>query len=297
MSIEQFKIVDTQSSTAINIKRQLKMSENLSFTEFSLKDISVGDMGKNLTPNDYETILQEEYKIDIKNKNSLEEIRIKAHEDFIWIFLKQGTAKPRSEEVYNLDTSGYEENPRRKEQVELNKQSYLVIHRKSNRCFVSNLKKADHFADHLSLILSKEIGLTPAFKSIEEISENLKTLEEVTFVVQNNLFSDNNKPVELFEEGLSYLGIDRPDELHIKAKFINSSKIKSVRTLYKKLFGNPSFSYISCTCKDAKQLPYILNLDGICRKISIRTERNESGLYNDAAIINLFSEEFKKCYG
>lgn len=67
-------------------------------------------MGKNLTPNDHETILQEEYKIDIKNKNSLEEIRIKAHEDFIWIFLKQGTAKPRSEEVYNLDTSGYEEN-------------------------------------------------------------------------------------------------------------------------------------------------------------------------------------------
>ena len=57
-------------------------------------------MGKNLTPNDHETILQEEYKIDIKNKNSLEEIRIKAHEDFIWIFLKQGTAKPRSEEVY-----------------------------------------------------------------------------------------------------------------------------------------------------------------------------------------------------
>lgn len=254
-------------------------------------------MGKGLTPNDYETILQEKYKIDIKNENSLEEIRIEAHEDFIWIFLRQGTAKPRSEEVYNLTTYGYEENPRRKEQVELNKQSYLVIHRKSNRCFVSNLKKADHFAERLGLILSKEIGLTPAFKSFEEVNEKLKTLEEVTFVVHKNLFSENNKPVKMFEDGLAYLGIDRPDELHIKAKFSNNSNIKSARNLFKNLFKNPSFSNISCTCKDAKQLSYILNLDGICRKISIRTERNESGLYNDDTIVNLFSEEFKKCYG
>lgn len=273
------------------------MSENLSFAEFALKDITKGNIGKDLTPNDYETILTERHKIDIKNKNALGEIHIKNHGNFIWIFLKQGTAKPRSEKVYNIETSGFEENPRQKEQVELNKQSYLVIHKKSDKCFVSNLKKTDYFAECLSNILSKEIDLTPALKSIEEVNEQLKTLEEVTFVVQNNLFSDNNKPIKMFDEGLSYFGIGRPDELHIKAKFTNNSRIKSARDFFRKLAENPSISYVSCTCKDAKQLQHIINIDGICRKLTIRVTRNESGLYDDETIINLFSEEFKKCYG
>lgn len=273
------------------------MSENLTFTEFIVQDLSKGEMGKSLNSDDYGTILSNKEKIRIKKENFLEEIRIADYEDFIWIFLKQGTAKPRAKKVFNMTIADFEDNPRRKEQVELNKQSYLVIHKNSNRCFLSNLKKLDYFEEQLTLILSKRIGLTPLFKSLDEVTNQLKTLEEVTFVIQNDLFSSNDESINLFGNGLSCLGLDKPDELHIRAKFENNSNIASIINFFNKIKNIPSASNISCTCKDAKKLAYILNIDGTCRRIVIRSDRNEDGLYNDDVIVRRFFEEFKKCYG
>ena len=271
------------------------MADNLTFTEFMIHDISKGDIGENLTKKDYENILLKKNRINIKKDNFLEETRIEEFDEFIWVFLKQGRAKPRAANVYNVATTKYEENPRSKEQVELNKQSYLIIHKNSNKCFISNLKKQEHFEEYLSSILSKKIGLSPVFKSIDEISKNLKALEEVNFVIKRDLFSSNNKSVNLFESGFEWLGLDRPDEFHIKARFSNNSNIASAFNFIKEIVKIPSATSISCTCTDAKKISYILNIDGACRKIVIPIKRSDDGLYNDEKLVKLFAEEFKKC--
>lgn len=273
------------------------MSENLTFTEFIILDISKGDIGENLNSDDHKTILSQSEEIIVRKETFPEETRVRDCDEFIWIFLKQGRAKPRTETVFNIKTSGVEANPRREEQVELNKQTYLVIHKKSNRCFISNLRKLDYFAGRLGSILSKKIGFTPVIKSIDEVTKSLKILEEVTFVVQNDLFAAEDKTINLFGKGFSYLGLDKPDELHIRARFTNNSNIASVRQFFKKITNNPSFSSISCTCKDAEKIEHILNIDGACRRILVQTDRDENGLYNDDIIVSTFAKEFQKCYG
>ena len=120
------------------------MPDNITFSEYLLKDISNGDIGINLNKDDYLKI--ESYKKDQKilkkkESDSFLDFRIKTHGNFIWMFLNQGNSKPRSENVFNKKSKLFEENPRSKDQIELNKQSFLAIHKLSATCFISNSNK------------------------------------------------------------------------------------------------------------------------------------------------------------
>lgn len=72
-------------------------TKTIAFSEFYLKDISLGEIGDKLTSADFDE-LQSAYKKGEKysvEKGLLKDIQIEMHEDFIWLILKQGKARQR----------------------------------------------------------------------------------------------------------------------------------------------------------------------------------------------------------
>lgn len=91
-------------------------TKTIAFSEFYLKDISLGEIGDKLTSADFDE-LQSAYKKGEKysvEKGLLKDIQIEMHEDFIWLILKQGKATPHSPEVFNNQLCEYEKKHKRK---------------------------------------------------------------------------------------------------------------------------------------------------------------------------------------
>lgn len=275
------------------------MPDNITFSEYLLKDISNGDIGINLNKDDYLKI--ESYKKDQKilkkkESDSFLDFRIKTHGNFIWMFLNQGNSKPRSENVFNKKSKLFEENPRSKDQIELNKQSFLAIHKLSATCFISNSNKKDYFEKYIQQILSKKVGFAPVFTKIEDIANSLRTVEDICFSIPNSLFSEQ-EPVQLFGTWIETLGLGAAEEYRIYAKFASSSKIQAVINFLEKFGNSASIKYVTCTCKDSKKLDCVLNTDGISRKMSFPIIKDENGFIEEEYLMLSFEKEFKKCYG
>ena len=85
-------------------------------------------------------------------------------------------------------------------------------------CFISNLSKRDDYSEYISKLLSKKIGFCPVFKSIEEIENILKRLDEVHLRVNGGLFAETNDVTRVSQALFHNVGIV-PDVIQITAKF------------------------------------------------------------------------------
>lgn len=273
-------------------------TKTIAFSEFYLKDISLGEIGDKLTSADFDE-LQSAYKKGEKysvEKGLLKDIQIEMHEDFIWLILKQGKATPHSPEVFNNQLCEYEKNPREKHQIEPNKQTFLAVRKGDGLCFISNLSKRDDYSEYISKLLSKKIGFCPVFKSIEEIENILKRLDEVHLRVNGGLFAETNDVTRVSQALFHNVGIV-PDVIQITAKFSRRNMPPKFTQFFNHFKGDAAVSFFSCTCKDGKNLEYVLNSEEFIKKISITVDQDGDGFSNIDSVIHQFSIEFKKCCG
>lgn len=273
-------------------------TKTIAFSEFYLKDISHGEIGDKLTSADFDE-LQSAYKKGEKysvEKWLLKDIQIEIHEDFIWFILKQGKATPHSPEVFNNQLGEYEKNPREKHQIEPNKQTFLAVRKGDGLCFISNLNKRDDYLEYISKLLSKKVGFSPVFKSIEEIEKTLKILDEVHLRVNDGLFVESNDVTKVSQALFRNVGII-PDEIQITAKFLRRNIPAKFSHFFNRFIGNTAISFFSCTCKDEKNMEYVLNSKEFIKRISITVDQDGDGFNNITSVINQFSIEFKKCCG
>lgn len=207
-----------------------------------------------------------------------------------WIYCKYGKAFPYSPEVINSSTDFIEENPRTKEQAELNGQLFACYIESKNTLYISNMQKLSFLDSYFKSILAKEISLKKILISADEFLEKIKSVKSIKFAVRDNLFSNVDGSLSISPEHKDIYGLGVPDYYEIKSTFYNRRTItEAFKDFFKKMAGwqkTGEAQELICVGIDDKGVENTYNSNEFVRKIKTlsNSDKDEYGFYNKEAV-------------
>lgn len=252
--------------------------------EFSTLDLVVGEKhvdleeikgnfgakNENITFNDKNCIVRESSIINDK---------------YLWIYISYGSELPYTPTVYIQKDGKEEPNPRQIDQLELSKQLFCVYSNPKQIMYISNLQQKSLLEHYISLKLKDEnILVRHVLKTIDEFSEGVKSIENIKFTKRKNLFSVNDKIMEIFKRDIDALGLGMPDGLTVEFKFSPRQKFISKMTEWlskaKDAKSRGEIDSLICIGRDEKGIEAVFNLDNFTNKISIDLYKDDMGMYD-----------------
>ncbi|MCD4757609.1 MAG: hypothetical protein K8R39_05020 [Arcobacteraceae bacterium] len=198
---------------------------------------------------------------------------------YYWIYMEYGGELPYGEKVYDKEKSEILNNPRTKSQAELNKQLFCLYDFDLNTFYISDGRKKGFLEEYLKHKLSKDIIIKRFFKSPEEFTEYVKTIESISFTSKNNLFSINN---DIFGEPKDIFGLGQPENFKMDItyngrKVTENFKRKFFHLLSKK--DNSEIQSLVCIGKDDNKMEAIFDISSFTQTVPLSLKKDELGRY------------------
>lgn len=204
---------------------------------------------------------------------------------YFTLYDNYGSPNPRPEKIYDIPTKRKLNNPRKNNQAELNKQLFCMYDTYKHVLFMNDSKKKKFLIRYLKNILSQEIIIKNIYKDIDEFTNALKTLDEITFSAQRNIFTAQ---VDSFKKIKDLFYIDEPESFSITAKYkINvKEKIKRAIENFRKEQVQAVNSCLICRGKDDHGIEQVFNENAFCKSIGIILTQNEEKLLDPKAVFD-----------
>lgn len=208
-------------------------------------------------------------------------------DDYLKIGFSDGSSMPRNPNVYNFSKQELEENPRDKDQVEP-KEYFAIIDFKTSFLWLNNTKKKNLLISHLrSYFRNGHLNIKDIYDE-QDFIDTLKSLDGIKISsVGPNLFSGTNTTTKALEDEM-YLATRAELTLsYDKTKFIDKIKDKVINVLNQR----NSLQNVTISGRDEKNLGMIFNNNMFTRKIEIKSEIDDNGMYLiDNVYTNLINE-------
>ena len=198
---------------------------------------------------------------------------------YFWMSIDFGATHPRSEYLIDKSQSNAKvENPRTENQIEPNKQLFIVYDSIRRVIYISNSQKKvfleelfNKYSDDLVFI--KRILVEP-----KEFLKSLKSIEKMSIAAKTDLISRSG---DLFKPVQDIFGFGAPEQFFISADFkrpltdVLRSKFLSLSSDAK----NGILNRFVCVGKDDNGIETIFNTDNFTQKIIANVNKLENGLY------------------
>ena len=199
---------------------------------------------------------------------------------YYWIYMEYGGELPYGEKVFDKEKSEILNNPRTKNQAELNKQLFCLYDSELNTFYISNSKKKIFMQDYLKHKLSKDIIIKRFFKSPEEFIDYVKTIETISFTSKNNLFSVNN---DLFNNSQDIFGLGQPKNFKMNIDYSGRKVTEKFKTMFPNLLSrkeNNEIESLVCIGKDDNNVEAIFDISSFTQTIPLNLRKDELGRYD-----------------
>ncbi len=250
------------------------MSEiSLTFTECEL----IVNQNRHPELNDFNNI--QNYIYDIDDKYCIINCEI-IQNNFFWIYIKYGKAKPYSNEVINTETKEVASNKREINEAELRNQIFCMYDFKHITFYTSNIKQKKFLQEFLQKTFCHEFNIKNYYINPDEFVKEITSVNEITFWAHNNLFSGDifNAIKDAFGEG-EYDKFCFKLETKNKSIF-NKDKTLKFLNLMKEKKQNQEITKIKCVGKDDSGFEKIFNLETYLNKKSIDASQDENAMYD-----------------
>jgi len=210
---------------------------------------------------------------------------------YLWICMRHGAPIPRNPEL--LDTNVPKaniKNERTTQQIELNRQIFILFDKTTECAYISNLKKMDFIKNSISKELQNKVllkrAINPGDKNLMEIS----TLKRVRFTDRNKIMRREFPDIKQRIGTMVGLDAEFIVELILKPR---KRKILSKTQGFSNFFansidGNEELIVIG---KDDRGIEVLYNDETFTKKYIISSPKDENGFYeSDKLLRDLITE-------
>lgn len=252
---------------------------------FSVNQIVIDDK-PSIDINDFDSIPTEEVdpQVIYKDKPEEETLSVKrVHKNitdnrFISIYILSGDKYPYSQKV--VDHSLAErDNPRSPDEIELNKQLFVLIDTLTMRMYISDQRTRNSFCSWLTSKISSEVNVKAIFNEADFLSK-IKSIDKLSFTITPNLFnSSSDSLTEHLVQDIHGYGAERA---RLELFYGNSRVTDPIMSKITTLMGRKyDFDDITVVGRSDGEMESVLNLNEITNTIIIDVpEDQESKLIN-----------------
>lgn len=218
----------------------------------------------------------------------IDHILVRREGDGVFFAIESGSAEPRDDFVIDINSKVKRENPRKETEIELLKQLFVYYDFKTNLLYLSDIRFKKHFEHIIHKITGNNYILKGMYKGKDTFLDIIKTVEEIKFSTQNNLFStDSKKKTALVD--LTGVTDDIDLTLDIKANSHRFRPIELIKGLMEEE-DRYALSGLLIRGKDEKGFECIYNQENFIMKIDISAEKNSGKFDAEDVKVNLQRE-------
>ena len=249
---------------------------------FSVLRLKVGN--NKFTLSDFSSLPNKDNFLPPTNKDNPHDTVVKQTpllDKFISLYFEEGGALPRPETVYNIETNIDEENPRNKKQIERNTQTFVLIEERTQKIYLSNLKKKKEVEDWLKKKLSKNIIIKNIIDQ-EKFIDEIEQLNTIWLATSPDIFSSTGILGEELTRDIHNFGISIK-HLGVSIKFEGNRFPKKAMQKLKQLLSKNQRSpleKLEISGRVDDKFERIFNIDSIVDKIEIEVAPEKTGLFN-----------------
>lgn len=203
----------------------------------------------------------------------------------MWIYLKSGNSLPYNDTVVNIETNEKMANPRQINQAELRHQYFALYDYSQKSLYLSSLKIIStlrYFFDQA--IGLQQITIKKIVKDFNDVLKTFKSIKSVRLIAKNSLFAQTNN---LFQCVSDTFGLGIPGQYKIDVDFHYASLTEwatgKLRELNEKRLCGEIDNFI-CVGRDDTGLDSVFNMDTFTSSVTIKSDHDENGMYNDFEI-------------
>ena len=215
-------------------------------------------------------------------------------ERYIWMYCQYENAKLYGEVVLDTKREIERKNTRKRNEIELRKQLFIIYDIEENLLYLSDMSKKSFVKEYLIDILHTEVIIKNIYASLEEFQNSIKRLKKLKFTqyynVQNMLGDES-----IFLKEANALGLDLPNKITMQVEYQNSliGNIKEglQKIKYKKEKGY--FEDIILIGEDDQGIEQNFNFSSLVKNIVINISKNENEQYDNKEVEQLFFDKIR----
>lgn len=131
---------------------------------------------------------------------------------YLWMYCQYDNAKLYGEVVLDTKREKKLKNTRKKNEVELRKQLFVIIDIQTQLVYISDISKKSVVKEYLSEELQADVIVKNVYSSLEEFQEAVKYLKKLKFTQHRNIqnVADNES---IFMQQVNEMGLDMPEKI------------------------------------------------------------------------------------
>ena len=214
--------------------------------------------------------------------------------EFISLYFEEGDTLPRPEVVYNVNNKKEENNPRHENQIERDTQTFVLIEEKTQKIYLSNLKKKKAVEDWLTTKLNKSVIIKNIIDQ-ERFIDEIEQLNSIWLSASPNLFSSTGMLGEELDRDIHNFGI-HIKSLGVSVKFgANDFPEKAKRKIKQLLFQNEKspLEKLEISGRVDDKFERVFNMNSIVDRIEIEVSAEETGLFDENRVFTKLISEIQ----
>ena len=201
-----------------------------------------------------------------------------------------------SPEVFSFteDEEKQHKNTRKKYEIELRKQLFLILDTESQLLYLSDITKKGAIKAYFTEELQADIIIKNLYSSLDEFQKSVKVLKKLKFTQYRNISNTLDKE-SIFMQQANELGLDMPEKIMMQIEYPNTfvGNLKNGIQILKKKKDQGYFSDIILIGEDDFGIEQSFDFTSIIKNIEVAVRKNEDDRYDENEVERNFFEKIR----
>lgn len=208
---------------------------------------------------------------------------------YLWLYCQYDNAKLYGDIVVDTKNEKEHKNTRKKTNIELRQQLFVVYDFDSHVLYLNNINKKNFVKKYIAEILQVEVTIKNIYASLIEFQNSIKALKKLKFTQYYNIMNAGKKNT-IFMQQVNELGLDMPDKITMQIEYPNIpiGSIKNGLQNIKERRDMGIFQDIVLIGIDDTGVEQHFDFTSLIKNIDLNVEKNENERFDPAEIEKCF---------
>ena len=213
---------------------------------------------------------------------------------YLWMYCQYENSKLYGEIVLDTEKEKQHKNTRKKNEIELRKQLFLILDTESQLLYLSDITKKGAIKAYFTEELQADIIIKNLYSSLDEFQKSVKILKKLKFTQYRNISNTLDKE-SIFMQQANELGLDMPDKIMMQIEYPNTfvGNLKNGIQSLKKKKDLGYFSDIILIGEDDFGIEQSFDFTSIIKNIEVAVKKNEDDRYDENEVERNFFEKIR----
>lgn len=193
---------------------------------------------------------------------------------YLWMYCQYENSKLYGEIVLDTEKEKQHKNTRKKNEIELRKQLFLILDTESQLLYLSDITKKGAIKAYFTEELQADIIIKNLYSSLDEFQKSVKILKKLKFTQYRNISNTLDKE-SIFMQQANELGLDMPEKIMMQIEYPNTfvGNLKNGIQILKKKKDQGYFSDIILIGEDDFGIEQSFDFTSIIKNIEVAVKK------------------------